>query len=193
MSITTVPVRATVTVGGLVVSTPYVQSFTVSKTRGQISTCDLSLKVKFDELSTTGGITIEAGTKGNLKTIFKGVVKKATVSPCWDDPSYVIINISGMDVLYKLEGKKYTRRCRTHQSSWVAINSVVRPGLRSGKFQPDFDVIITNSDSVIQKQEKTKAPPPVNGSTMFNSENKLSCFVELDILGNISDVDGGVA
>ena len=95
-----------------------------------------------------------------------------------------------MDVLYKLEGKKYTRRCRTHQSSWVAINSVVRPGLRSGKFQPDFDVIVTNSDSVIQKQEKTKAPPPVNGSTMFNSENKLSCFVELDILGNTSDVDG---
>ena len=45
MAIERVKVRARIDIGGLSVSTPFVQSFNVRKQRGQISTFDASLKV----------------------------------------------------------------------------------------------------------------------------------------------------
>jgi hypothetical protein len=137
MSIEMVKCRATVSIGGVNVSTPYVQSFNVRKQRGQVSTFDASLKVNGTSIgsSLTGGsVVISAGTDGSKKTIFTGICRQAKVSPCFDDPAYVILSISGADALSLLHGKKYTRRCRETLAAWVGITGVVREGLRSGKF-----------------------------------------------------------
>ena len=135
MAITQVPIRAEVTLGGLVISTPYITSFNVHRRRGSPATFDVSVKVK-ESINTagfSGGISISAGAP-SLHKIFTGVVKGAKMSPCWDDPSYVILTLTGDDVLSLLKGKKYTRRCRGTKASFCIITDVARSGLKSGKF-----------------------------------------------------------
>lgn len=193
MSIELVKIRAEVSIGGLTVRTPYIQSFNVRKSRGQLSTFDASLKVAHDEISGSnsgGAVTIKAGGNGNMTTIYTGILKKSTISPCWDDPGYVILNISGVDVLSKLEGKKYTRRCRASNSSWVTINSVTREGLRSGKFEAEYNVLKTISGDSIKNQETTKAPAPTPGQDMFTSESEVSCSIEVVAFPPGSDEEG---
>lgn len=142
-----IKIRAKVTVGGLTVKTPFITRFTVNKTRGNPSTFSASLKVKatgkigtLSCTSTPTYIKIEAGGgvgsggTASLKTIFSGIVQQATISPVFDDPTYVLLNISGSDILSTLRGKKYSRRSTATESSWVSIDSVVRRGFRSGKF-----------------------------------------------------------
>jgi len=150
MSIDIIKVRAKITIGGtnLTVETPYIQSFNVRKSRGTPSTFDASLKVPKDDLSSSnigGLVEISAGTLGNLKTIFTGILKKATFNPCWSDPGFIFFNISGIDNMSLLQGKKYTRRCRASKSAWVSIDSVVRAGLRTGKLNYIDDGISFNS------------------------------------------------
>jgi len=137
MAIEQVKVRAKISMGSLEIVTPYIQSFNVTKTRGQSSTFSASLKVAASSVGDTitgSNVVIEAGTKGYIKEIFTGIVLQAKISPCWDDPQYVILSISGSDVLALLTGKKYTRRCRGTRSTWITINGVVRKGLKSAKF-----------------------------------------------------------
>jgi len=163
MAIDQVKVRATISIGGLSVSTPYIQSFNVTKTRGQPSTFSASMKVGHDQVSGTitgDSVRIRAGADGSLKQIFTGICKQAKISPCWDDPYYVILSISGADVLSLLAGKKYTRRCRATRSTWVNIQSVVRPGLKSGKFAYvnaptiEFDDGVVNDEQQLVKTRK---------------------------------------
>lgn len=142
-SLTMVPVRCVVSIGGLTAGTPdgghqnHVLSFNVDKVRGQPGTCNVSLRVLRGiasfATSSKAHISISAGTAGALKPIFYGSVKSITISPCREYPSYVLMNVTGMDVLQVLEGKKITRRCRYAQGTWVSIDGVVREGLRSGK------------------------------------------------------------
>lgn len=142
-SLTMVPVRCRVEVGGIIAGTPdggtvnHVLSFNVDKVRGQPGSCNISLRVRRGEArlaSTTGGvIVISAGTKGAMNRIFYGFIKTITISPCREYPNFVIMNITGLDILHKLDGKKYTRRCRYAHGTWVSITGVVREGLRSGK------------------------------------------------------------
>lgn len=156
MAIDLVKVRAKITIGNITVETPFIQSFSVRKARGQVASFDASLKIEHTEISesqVSGPITIEAGADGSMPKIFTGIVKKATVSPCWDDPGYVILNISGTDIMGNLQGKKYTRRCRATKSTWVSINSVVREGLRDGRFDYDFNTLRTTSGESIKVQE----------------------------------------
>jgi hypothetical protein len=154
MGITTIPVRATVSVGGMSVSTPFVLSFTVRRARGQISTFDTSLKIGHDNASglTTGGeISIKAGSKGSQRLIFTGIVRNAKMTPCWDDPNYVILTLSGNDVLSLLQGKKYTRRCRASQGQFCVITSA-RQGLKSGKFTYDSENVFELDEGAMEKQ-----------------------------------------
>lgn len=135
--ITEVPVRAKISIGSFYVETPYILSFNVNISRGQISTFDAVLKV--EGAAVRGQITgdfckIAAGVGSPRNTIYQGVIKKAKISPCWDDPKFVILHIAGEDILSNLRGKKFTRRCRGNQSSWASITGVVRPGLKSSKF-----------------------------------------------------------
>ncbi len=139
MSITMVKIRAEISVGStFTCRTPYIQRFNVNKSRGRPATFDASLKVANSEVSgniSGDSVIIKAGTKGaSLPTIFTGFIKQAKISPCMEDPSYVLLSISGVDPLGYLEGKKYTRRCRASKGMFVTIDGVQRQGLKSGKF-----------------------------------------------------------
>jgi hypothetical protein len=142
MAIQMVKIRAEIGIGSLRAGTPplghsnHILSFNVDKNRGQISTFSASLKVKHGEVSANlvgDSIQISAGENSPSNRIFTGIIRSANITPCRDDPAFVILNVSGNDVLSRLEGKKYTRRCRSTKGTWVAINGVTRPGLRSGK------------------------------------------------------------
>lgn len=128
----TVCINCTVSVGGTSVSTPYIKSFSVNRSRGQQGTASASLKVKGSIGAAGGGsFSISCNTNG---VVFTGTVVKASVSPCFDDPSYVIVNVEAEDAWRELTGKKFTRRCRTRLSRWAAIEGT-RAGLRSTGFQ----------------------------------------------------------
>ena len=152
MGVTTVPVRATISIGGMSVSTPFVLSFTVRRARGQISTFDASLKVSHDEVSglTGGAVSIKAGTKSSQKQVFTGIVRSARMTPCWDDPNYVLLTINGNDVLSLLQGKKYTRRCRASRGQFCVITSA-RQGLKSGKFTYDSENVFEMDEGSQEK------------------------------------------
>ena len=178
MGIELVKVRAEVKIGGgNSISTPFVQSFNVRKARNQSSTFDASLKVDHYELagSNVGGeIEIRAGANGSLNLIFTGIIKKITVSPCWDDPGYVLLNLSGTDALSLLAGKKYTRRCRATRGTWVGITGVVRQGLRDGKFKYETDNVSINSDMILPSDsEETTWTWFTPGATAPNSTKNV--------------------
>lgn len=179
MGIELIKVRAKISVGSaFTVETPFIQSFNVRKARNQVSTFDASLKISQTEIASSaigGDVVIEAGEEGALIKIFTGIIKKTTVSPCWDDPGYVLLNVSGVDVLSTLAGKKYTRRSRATKSCWVSIDGVVREGLRDGSFQYETDNVQISEDSVLPggKENTTSsifATPasPVSSSAVLN-------------------------
>jgi len=131
-----VKVRAHVVGGGISASTPNVLSFNVRKTRGQPTSFNCSVKVpQTSGHSIRGTLRIYAGSGGAGNLIITGIITKATVSPCFDDPSYVIVNIAGSDVLKELQYKKYTRRQSAGLSAWCEITSVTRKHLKSSKFK----------------------------------------------------------
>jgi hypothetical protein len=166
MAIDMVKVRATISIGNVSVSTPYIQSFNVSKNRGQPSTFNAALKIEASSVRGTitgDGVVVQAGTDGNENTIFTGFIEGANTTPCWDDPNYVILNIRGADALKFLEGKKYTRRCRATRSTWVEIKSVDRPGLKSSKFAYKESSMLetTPSDPVKDGYNNTSRTPVI--------------------------------
>jgi len=170
-----VKVRAIINIGegNLMAGTPpllynnQILSFNVDKARGQISSFSASLKVRRDEI--TGGllddasVTIYAGTDQTYSSnkIFTGAIKTATVTPNRDDPEYVILNISGNDVLSRLNGKKFTRRCRSSKGVWVSIDSA-RPGLRDGKltYEPTKPYIGVWGGELYKEDNITSTRPP---------------------------------
>ena len=182
MSIQMVKVRARITIGNLVVETPFIQSFSVTRARGQISNFSASLKVYYGQISgiiAGSNVTIEAGEGAPVNKIFTGMIKKATISPCFEDPSYVIMNVNGTDKLDFLQGKRYTRRCRSTRATWVSIENVTRKGLKSGKFKyvrkPAFEISYTDVSLVDGKLvfyggqntatiPNSPAPQPINVS-----------------------------
>lgn len=192
MSIKGVPVRATITISNyIVVRTPFILSFNVSRQRGAPATFDASIKISHDELRGAvagGSIIIEAGTKGSEKRIFTGMIKKATINPCFDDPYFVRMDISGGDTLSMLEGKRYTRRCRATKGSYATIQSVTREGLKSKRFaysdaNNGFDITPGELEAENKVTNTTQgadiknigAPPPRQqeaGSVDFNIMNE---------------------
>lgn len=167
MAINLIKIRARITIGALVAGTPplgyanHILSFNVDKSRGKPSSFSASIKVKHEDVSGTitgDNITIEAGTSTSMPLIYTGIVKTVNMSPCREDPGFVILNLSGEDVLSRLQGKKFTRRCRSSRGMWVSIESIVRPGLRSGGFQymPGEAYLDTIGASVNELPEVTK-------------------------------------
>lgn len=197
-SITQVKIRAQVSVCGITVSTPFVQSFNVRKQRGQVSTFDASLKVSHNSVfgaSSGGAVQIRAGEGSANKLIFTGICKTAKVSPCYDDPKYVILSISGADQMILLQGKKYTKRCRSSKSTWVAITSVMREGLKSGKFSyTNEPTIELNSAEQLKESKQVGRVGTQNGPDKITvgtvpSENTLN---SVQIIAQILNKDGEV-
>ena len=168
MAIEMVKVRANVTLGNLVAVTPsgnmasdnIIMSFGVDRNRGQISTFSASLKVKTGQVSGNilgSEVVIRAGRNSPSNLIFTGICRSANITPCRDDPIFVILNVSGNDVLSRLEGKKYTRRCRSTRGTWVSINNVTRPGLRTGKLAyTDMDPTIEPMGGDVNRKDNVK-------------------------------------
>ena len=147
------------------VSTPYIQSFNVTKTRNTVSTFTLAVKVESTRLNDVAGeLSIYAGVRGKTKKIFTGFVKKVVPSPVLDDPKYVMLNITGTDILYRLENKKVTRRELDSDTSWAMITGV-RSGNKSSllKFAP-------NEESMIVSDEIQSGTMPKEGATITKEE-----------------------
>jgi hypothetical protein len=144
MAIHLIRIRAKIEIGSLDAGTPplgydnHILSFNVDMNRGKPSTFNASLKVKHSDVSGTitgDYIRIYSGTSSDMPLIYTGIVKAVNMTPCREDPGFVILNLSGEDILSRLQGKKFTRRCRSSRGLWVGIEGVARPGLRSGEFE----------------------------------------------------------
>jgi hypothetical protein len=159
-----VKIRARIDIGSSIsVETPYILSFNVRKTRGQVSTFDASLKVRYANINMVTGedVVIRAGEKSASDKIFTDICKRASVNPCFDDPYYCILNVSGEDVLSLLRGKKYTRRCVATKGKWVEITNVQRKGLKSSKFKfKTEEVAMFTPDEVKNALEAYKGTNP---------------------------------
>lgn len=188
--ISQVKCRAQITIAGVTIDTPYVQSFNVKKQRGQVSSFDATLKVSAGEEFSAGDVIIRAGTKGNLKTIFKGICKQAKISPCFDDPNYYILSISGTDHLSLLEGKKYTRRCVTSDSSWAAITGVIRRAQKSGKLTPAIINSVNTDHGEPEKQNNLTGYTGTNAINNSKMANEPGNYHGKTPLIEITNVEG---
>jgi hypothetical protein len=200
MAIDRIECRATVSVGGLSVSTPFVQSFSVRKQRGQISTFDASLKVSHSEVNsaiTGDSVKIYAGSLDTgTPLIFTGIVRQAKISPCFDDPKYVILSISGADVLSLLNGKKYTRRCRSSKAAWAAITSVARKGLKSGKFAYKNESVMRvdsgelNKESALSVFQANNQDNTVTAAVPGQTTESAAVGLRVEIVDDTTDTTG---
>jgi hypothetical protein len=160
MAINEQAIRATVKLGDITVETPYVLSFTVNKVRNGKSTFSASLKIDATALRHLNDnlIVIYAGLKRKQQKIFTGYVLNSTPSPCWDDPKYVVLNISGADVLFRLEHEHYTRRQTSASSRWAIITGVQRKAPKGSQFKLVKENVLLPTDGDIatddQKSDK---------------------------------------
>lgn len=159
MAIKSVPIRATITFGGISVRTPYILSFNVTKTRNAKSTFSASLKILSSSLKsmTDNVVSIKAGEKGAETDIFTGYILSSRPSICFDDPSYTILSISGADALYLLEGEKYTRRQVSSKTKWAIIDGVTRKATKGGQFEMNYlPVQIVDQNMISADETKNK-------------------------------------
>lgn len=165
-------VRAIIVVGGLTVSTPDVVSFNVTRSRKQMAaTFSASLKIDYRDISTIVGsdVSIAAGRDGISRNIFTGIVEKATINPIRSDASKIMLNISGRDVLMKLEGKNITRRAsNTNLPLFGVVNSVTRHDVQ--KIQKFPTRVYTNQKQVFVGMGDF---PTVNVPDAFDSSSLL--------------------
>ena len=161
MAIDTVPIRASIFFGSIEVKTPYILSFSVNKKRNSKSTFQASVKLHGDELEgiTDNEIEIYAGEYGNEKKIFTGFILSATPSPVWDDPKYIVLNISGADILHRLDGQKFTRRQIGSENKWAVINGVAKKAQKPGMFRVvNHDVVLpTDGGFATEDQQEDKS------------------------------------
>src|SRR5574338_319709 len=126
-NITLEKIRARISFGTLVFETPYIKSFTVSRSRSALAaTFSVSIEVPSTTVFPVGeDIVIEAGVVGDLKRIFTGRVLSVTVNPSFEDAASYIVNLSGADKFKDIEGKNISRRQRARGlSSFAAITGI---------------------------------------------------------------------
>lgn len=108
-------IRARVVINDYIVETPYVKSFSINKSRttniGTFS-CTLEIPANANIGYSSGTIEIYAGTEANYMSLrrFTGVIRQITPNPAPGKPNYMLLSISGRDIMYKLENKKFSRR-----------------------------------------------------------------------------------
>ncbi len=194
MAIERVQIRATISFGGMSISTPYILSFNVTKTRNSKSTFSASLKVISSDLRSINNneIKIYAGEKGREKIIFTGFILSSRPSICFDDPNYTILNISGSDILYRLEGEKYTRRQMDSKARWAIIEGVVRAAEKGGQFALVNANVQFNDQNVTSDTEKRNKSNNSADLNSFGVTNVSSSDMSLNFqFSAISRVDSG--
>jgi hypothetical protein len=103
---------------------------------------------------TDNKVVIYAGTKNHQNKIFTGYILNSTPSPCWDDPKYVVLNISGSDILYRLENERYTRRQTSASSRWAIITGVQRKAPKGSKFKLVKENVLLPTDGDISTDDQ---------------------------------------
>ena len=172
--INSVPIRATVTIGNKSVSTPYVLSFSVNKVRNSISTFQASLKMHIDDITAISNnkVVITAGSEGKERVIFTGYNLSSQPTPSWDDPGYVVLNISGKDILHRLEKEKYTRRQIFERNKWALITGLERRAIKGAQFELVNQETMTSTggdfknDFEKNNQTKPAEQAPVQGEPL---------------------------
>lgn len=161
-NITLEKIRARISFGSLVFETPYIKSFTVTRSRTALSAnFSASIEVPSTTIFPIGeDVVIEAGVVGDLKRIFTGRVLSVTVNPSFEDAASYVVNISGADKFKDIEGKNISRRQRARGlSSFAAITGISsqRPqrGLSTEKReQSGGSHRIANKDTNIREHSK---------------------------------------
>ena len=192
VSVTEVHVRAKIVFVGLTVETPYVLSFNVTRSRGNMcATCSASMKIpSSSEVNGLGKIEIYAGKNSASNTIFTGYIRKITINPCREDSDFVIVNVSGRDGMHVLEGERYTRRQpAVSLSRYGMITSVVAS---NDQFREKFPSRIYNNEErlmgfPIMDGDSMNTKPPLPPAKMVDNESSTA-DMRMDVmnLGNIS-------
>jgi len=186
-----IKIRAEIKIGEVSIVTPYIMSFNVTRARRQdggappcaqfTATIKISAGTSFDGIGSK--VEIIAGREGKERKIFTGYVHKITINPCREDASFIIISLSGRDVLYRLEGQKFTRRVKANQlARFGAITAVIQ---ENEKFKERFpSKIRDNQERLISTQilnaegNIVAAPSPPNipfvEETSAGGENAFS-------------------
>ena len=139
------PIRAEITIGesfgGIVVRTPNIESFSVHRGRGEpAANFSAAVKIHYTDADRLKRfirtkIIIKAGVGtgfGSLPVIFTGVILRCVFNPIRTDASMLMLNISGKDILYVLEGQKVNRRMKTYRDGtvppekWGVVNAIVK-------------------------------------------------------------------
>lgn len=174
LPVTSEKIRAELWMGPtLVTKTPFIKSFSVNKSRNQTSN---TFNVSFELLAGFSFplgemLTIKAGTRGNLKSIFTGMIEGTSVQPAFGKPSYLSVSLNGRGVLSKLENKRFSRRLRADgQGLYCMITGSVN--------RPSTLVSIDNKVSAGNRTIKTDSPNPAargeNSPLIIYSNTKAS-------------------
>ena len=129
-------IRSIIEIGDLfTIVTPYVRSFNINKQRGNlVSTFSATveilardlLEVTEEALDLAGrGITIKAGLRDQEELLFTGEIKTVQFNPSWDKPECFILNLSGNDVMGRLEARRFSRRVKWDSAGiWAKITGI---------------------------------------------------------------------
>lgn len=117
----------------------------------------------FDENGSRYILSLENDAAANIRKVFTGYVLKMNFNPCREDAEFVYLSVSGNDIFYILQDKKFTRRAKPSQlEMWGAITSVVRS---RANFDTKFPEKLeenkptTKKDSVFFKGQVIKTKP----------------------------------
>ena len=159
-----VKIRATIEVGGTTISTPDILSFSVTRVRGQMcATFQASVRILGGVSFGTGGKIVISANGGK---IFTGYVKKITITPSRTDSSYVIVNMSGRDVLSVLEAVTFSRRVdATKMARFGVITSIVQ---RNDSYKERFPA------KVWDNQERLTSHQIMDGEGQLTAANPVA-------------------
>ena len=153
----------------------------MSKARSQISntfsaTFDVQAGITFP---LGAKLVIKAGLRGNLKTIFTGIIETTQASPSFGKPSYFTLQMTGRGVLSGLENKKFSRRLK---SDGQGLFAVITGGSAN---RPKAYTSLDKKRKAGNNLSRVSSPNPANAT----GEN--SPYVKF--VGNADQASGGTA
>lgn len=147
---TYIPAKCEVLVGSLVVQTPFVLSAGVKRARGQVSKATVSLRV----VSKNTKLSSSLAGKGILirfmsQNVFTGIITNINSAASGICAGEVILNITAEDILYKLRGKRFTRRQKLNGLGPLAMITSVDERTYTGFDDRPSLYDINNSNSTL--------------------------------------------
>lgn len=194
-NITRETLRARVTIGDLVKETPYVRSFSINRTRGNISasfTCVVRLKAsELSQITTdapTGdlfndrhSIIIEVSVDGEgYKKLFTGLIKRLSIRKDYEFYNSYFVDLSGVDVFQVIEGRTFTRRIK---NDGVGPFAVITGLFRKALLTRGGGLLGSVSSSTMGRYGGQGKSP---GGTQDFLHDNISCHNSLEVSRNES-------